>query len=86
MSEEYEVNQTVTVYGIVEGPFHSDDVMGWDEGDCWLVLCQVENAFGGIELEELAFYDFDDAYEVVKYFKEPHSGPFVIYEDDWDRV
>lgn len=70
MDDVVEIDHTVVIYGVVEGPFHSSDIPDWDEDDdCWMLVCQVENGFGGLEIEELTFWTFDDAYEIVKHFK-----------------
>ena len=78
MSDLIEIDHSIHIYGIVEGPFHSSEIEDWDEDECWMIVCQVENAFGGIEVEELTFWTFDDAYEVIKYFKDGRPTPFVI--------
>lgn len=78
MANVVEIDNTVVIYGVVEGPFHSSDIPDWDEDDdCWMLVCQVENSYGGIEIEELTFWTFDDAYEVVKHFKSSAS-PFKM--------
>jgi len=73
-----EFDNTVVIYGVVEGPFHSSEIPDWDEDDdCWMLVCQVENGVGALEIEELTFYTFDDAYEIVKHFKKG-CRPFTI--------
>ena len=86
MSEPHEVDNKVIIYGIVEGPFHSDEIPDWEEDSCWMVVCQTEDPFGGIQIEELTFWTFDDALEVVDYFKRPHSGPFIMDSEGWEKV
>lgn len=80
-----EIDSTVKIWGVIEGPFSSQDIPDWDEGDeCWMLVCQVENSYGGLEVEELTFYSFDDAYEIVRYFKHGRA-PFLMEveaEDD----
>jgi len=83
MSSIIEIDHDIHIYGIVEGPFHSTEMQGWDEDECWIIVCQVENAFGGIEVEELTFWTFDDAYEIVKYFKEGRPTPLIIEQEEW---
>ena len=65
-----DVDNTLTIWGVVCGPMHSSEIEGWeDEEDSWVVVCQLENSYGGLDVEEINFYTFDEAYEVVDYFK-----------------
>jgi hypothetical protein len=42
-----------------------------------MLVCQVENSYGGLEVQELPFHTFDDAYEVVQYFRHGRA-PYVL--------
>lgn len=80
MANMIDYDHNVVIYGIVEGPYHSSDIPEWNEDDCWILLCQVENSYGGFEVEELTFWTFDDAYEIVKHFKQ-NITPFIMEVD-----
>lgn len=86
MADVIEYDNQVVIYSVIEGPFHSSEIPDWDEeDDCWLLLCQVENSYGALEAEELAFSTFDEAYEIVKHFKK-NCFPFIMeVEEDEDE-
>jgi hypothetical protein len=66
------IGEVTKVYQIVEGPIHTDDYDDWDEeteGAGWVVVALVEDLNGAILEEEILFQTFDDAYELVKWFK-----------------
>jgi len=46
-----------------------------------MVVCQVENDYGGLDVEEITFHTFDDAYEVVAFFKHG-KAPFLMEVED----
>lgn len=58
------------VYNVIEGPIHTLDIPDWDEPHGWLTVCLVEQENGAVEEEEIVFDTFDEAYEVVKWFKD----------------
>jgi len=72
------------IYGVVSGPFHTDDVQGVDYYDedyeGWFVNCIVEQTDGSIDDEEIFFDTFEEALEVVEWFK----ASIVPYEIDLD--
>lgn len=57
------------IYGVIEGPLHSSDYDAFAEEDEWIVVCILEGPWGALLEEEVFFDTFDEAYEVVKYFK-----------------
>jgi hypothetical protein len=70
----------VKVYGIAEGPIYSDDYEGWDEeleGEGWVVVALIEDVNGSIFEEEIIFETFDDAYELVSWFKK-QVAPYTV--------
>jgi hypothetical protein len=82
MSDLIEVDNTIKIWGVVSGPFSTQDIEEWDEpDDAWMVVCQVENDYGGLDVEEITFHTFDDAYEVVAFFKHG-KAPFLMEVED----
>jgi hypothetical protein len=78
MSEVIELDNNLTIWGVVVGPFASQDLPEWEFGeDGWMIVCQVENSYGGLEVQEVSFRTFDEAYEVVSYFKHGRA-PFIL--------
>jgi len=64
------------VYNVIEGPIHTNDIPDWDDEKGWLMVCLVEQDNGALMEEEIIFDTFDEAYEVVKWFKSqiaPHE-------------
>jgi hypothetical protein len=57
------------VYNVVQGPISTYDIPDWDERHGWLTVCLVEQENGAVEEEEIIFDTFDEAYEVVSWFK-----------------
>lgn len=72
------------IYGVVSGPYHTSDVEGDDnydeDTDGWFVCCSVEQENGSLEDEEIFFDTFDEAFEVVDWFK----ASIIPYEIDLD--
>lgn len=78
MSEVIEYDNNLTIWGVVVGPFASQDLPDWEYGeDGWMLVCQVENSYGGLEVQEIPFHTFDDAYEVVSYFRHGRA-PYTL--------
>lgn len=78
MSDVIEFDNNLTIWGVVVGPFSSQDLPEWEYGeDGWMIVCQVENSYGGLEVQEVPFRTFDEAYEVVSYFKHGRA-PYVL--------
>ena len=78
MSDVIEFDNSLTIWGVVVGPFASQDLPEWEHGeDGWMIVCQVENSYGGLEVQEVPFRTFDEAYEVVSYFKHGRA-PFIL--------
>ena len=78
MSKVIELDNDIIIWGVVVGPFASQDLSDWEYGeDGWMLVCQVENSYGGLEVQELPFHTFDDAYEVVSYFRHGRA-PYVL--------
>lgn len=64
------------VYNVIEGPINTHDIPFWDDEHGWLMVCLVEQDNGALMEEEIIFDTFDEAYEVVKWFKSqiaPHE-------------
>lgn len=74
-------NTGIKVYGIIEGPISTYDYPMWEEGPGWVVVCQVEQLNGSLAEEEILFDTFDEAYELVKWFKN-QCVPYTV----WDYV
>lgn len=68
---------TIRIYNVTEGPFHPSDYDAFAEEDEWVVVCLVETAAGALVEEEICFDTFDQAYEVVKYFKR-QIKPYIL--------
>ena len=66
------------VYNLVEGPISTYDIPDWDEPHGWLILALVEQENGALEEEEIVMQTFDEAYEVVKWFK-GQTIPFEVF-------
>lgn len=64
------------VYNVIEGPISTYDIPDWNDKEGWLMVCLVEQPSGALEEEEIIFDTFDEAYEVVKWFK----GQIIPYE------
>ena len=75
------MDKCLKVYNIIEGPISTYDMPMWDEEPGWVVVGLVEQENGSLEEEEIIFDTFDEAYEIVKWFK----GQIVPFEV-WDRV
>jgi len=85
MSDSTLIDTSVYIYGIVEGPIHSSDIPNWDDDkEGWMILAQVEQSNGAIMCEEITFDTFDEAYEVIKYFKEFRPLPYVLNDLEVD--
>ncbi len=67
------------VYNVIEGPISTYDIPLWDEPHGWVVVSLVEQENGALEEEEIVFDTFDEAYELVRWFK----GQVSCYEV-WD--
>ena len=67
------------VYNIIEGPISTYDIPDWDEEHGWMVVCLVEQENGSIFEEEINFTTFNEAYELVKWFKSQ-----IIPYEVWD--
>ena len=78
------MNDDICVYGIVEGPIHYSEYPEYDGSDTWVVVAQIEGLNKAIIIEEVYFNTFDDALEVVDYFKKPHNGPFILTQETWE--
>jgi len=75
------MNNCLKVYNIIEGPINTHDVPDWDDEHGWFIVGLVEQSNGALEEEEIIFDTFNEAYEVVKWFK----GQIVPFEV-WDKV
>ena len=71
------------MYQVIEGPIHTSDIEDsyYDEKDGWIVVGLVEQVNGSILEEEVLFDTFDEAYEVVKWFKQ-QIIPFEFWDED----
>jgi len=74
-------DKCLKVYSVVEGPICTYDVPDWDDDHGWFVVCLVEQENGALEIEEIIFDTFNEAYELVSWFK----GQIAPYEV-WDKV
>ena len=63
------MDKIIKVYGVVEGPFSTHDIPDWEEEHGWLLVCQVEQLNGSLDVEEVVFDTFDEAYEITRWFK-----------------
>lgn len=73
------------IYGVISGPWHSSEVPDWDHeedgwglrfNEGWVVVVQMEDERGTIKPEEVVFEDFEEAMELVDWFK----GQIAPYE------
>lgn len=64
------------VFNVIEGPISTYDIPDWDEPHGWLTVCLVEQETGAVEEEEIVFTTFDEAYQVVAWFK----GQIIPFE------
>lgn len=73
------------IHHIIEGPFHSFDVVddfdGDYEGDFYFCMAKVETPDGVVEDQEVRFEMFPDFYE-VKAWLDKHVEPYEI-EMEW---
>lgn len=70
------MSKPLRVFQLVEGPISTYDIPMWDETHGWLVVALVEQTNGSLEEEEIVFNTFDEAYELVKWFK----GQIIPFE------
>lgn len=70
------MSKPLKVYNVNYGPFHTSDIPGWDDVDGWMVVCLVEQINGAVEEEEIVFDTFDEAIEIVDWFK----GQIIPFE------
>lgn len=75
------MDKCLKVYSIVEGPVSTYDVPDWDDIPGWFIVALVEQENGALAEEEIIFDTFDEAYEIVKWFK-AQVVPFEV----WDRA
>lgn len=64
------------VFNVNHGPYHTSDIPGWNEAHGWMVVCLVEQVNGAVEEEEIIFDTFDEAIELVDWFK----GQIIPFE------
>jgi hypothetical protein len=70
------MTKPLKVYQLVEGPISTYDIPMWNEPHGWLVVALVEQENGALEEEEIVLDTFDEAYDIVKWFK----GQIIPYE------
>ena len=75
------MDKCLKIYNIIEGPINTLDIPMWDEDHGWFIVALVEQENGALEEEEIIFDTFNEAYEVVKWFK-GQIAPFEL----WDHV
>ena len=69
-------DKPIKAYNVIEGPINTHDIPMWDEPHGWLVVALIEQVNGSLEEEEIVFDTFDEAYDLVKWFK----GQIIPYE------
>jgi hypothetical protein len=67
-----QITDFVRIYNVIEGPIHSDDYIDWgdDQEEGWVIVALCEDKNGALVEEELVLDSFDDAYVIVKHFKD----------------
>lgn len=79
---------TERIINVVRGPIHSSDWPDWDEQEDgfglrynqgYILVVQLQDERGVIEVEELVFEEFEDAMEVVNHFTDQ------IVSMEWDE-
>lgn len=75
------MGKCLKVYNVIEGPISTHDVPDWTEDHGWFIVALVEQENGSLQEEEVVFDTFNEAYEVVKWFK----GQVTTFEL-WDHV
>ena len=73
------MDKCLKVYQIIEGPMWSSDIPMWDDQEGWVVVGLVEQENGALLEEEIIFDTFNEAYEVVKWFK-CQVAPFEVWD------
>ena len=78
------MNNVMKIWNIVEGPVGREDIPEEELEDIppeaeAMLACRVEDEEGEVDILELWYPSFDDAYELVKYFSaniEPLEFPY----------
>lgn len=70
------MDKPLKVYNVIEGPISTYDIPMWNDAPGWVMVCLVEQENGALMEEEIIFDSFDEAYEIVRWFKSqiiPHE-------------
>ncbi|CAB4139126.1 hypothetical protein UFOVP346_22 [uncultured Caudovirales phage] len=74
MKQDFSEGAFVKVVGVIAGPIFSGDLYYGegleteDDEDYWVMQLQVQNDYGGIQVEEFEFDTFEEGYEIVEHF------------------
>lgn len=73
------MSKVTRIYNSIEGPIASSEIPDWEGPPGYMILCLVELPDGSLEEQEMVFDTFNEAYELVSWFKSQ-----IIPYEVWD--